>query len=113
MHRLERIEEDYKNLVSKIIQQELKHPDLDGMISVLKVSITPDQKYAKIYTSVYGAKNKEKVIAALRKSAGFVRKQVALRLKMRNSPEITFVLDDSIEYGAHINKVINNLTEEK
>ena len=113
MFRLERLEEDMQLLISKVVQQELKHPDIEGMISITKVSITPDQKYAKVYTSIYGVKDREKVINALKKSAGFVRKQVALRMKMRNAPEITFVLDDSIEYGAHINKVINDLTEEK
>lgn len=113
MHRLERLEEDMQLLISRVVQQELKHPDINGIISITNVSITPDQKYAKVHTSIYGVEDKEKVLNALRKSAGFVRKQVALRMKMRNTPEITFVLDDSIEYGAYINQVINNLTEEK
>ncbi len=113
MHRLERLEEDMQLLISRVVQQELKHPDINGIISITNVSITPDQKYAKVHTSIYGVEDKEKVLNALKKSAGFVRKQVALRMKMRNTPEITFVLDDSIEYGAHINQVINNLTEEK
>lgn len=113
MHRLERLEEDMQLLISRVVQQELKHPDINGIISITNVSITPDQKYAKVHTSIYGVEDKEKVLNALRKSSGFVRKQVALRMKMRNTPEITFVLDDSIEYGAYINQVINNLTEEK
>ncbi|MEG2711612.1 MAG: 30S ribosome-binding factor RbfA [Clostridia bacterium] len=109
MHRLERLSEDMQLLISKIVQQELKNPDIDGIISITKVDITPDQKYAKVHTSIYGANNKDAVLAALKKSAGFVRKQMSQRLKLRNAPELTFVMDESIEYGAHINEVLKNI----
>lgn len=109
MHRMERLSEDMRLLISKIVSQELKHPDLDGMITITKVDITPDQKYAKVHTSIYGAKDREKVLSALKKSNGYIKKQISTRLKIRNTPDLTFVLDDSIEYGAHINEVLKNI----
>ena len=105
----ERLSEDMRLLVSNIITQELKHPDLEGMLTVTRIEITPDQKYAKIFISMFGAKDKEKVLAALRKSTGYVKKQISLRLKIRNTPALTFVTDDSMEYGAYMNEVFKKM----
>ena len=109
MHKQERLSEDMRLLVSTIISQELKHPDLQGMLTVTRIEITPDQKYAKIHVSMYGTKNKERVLAALKKSTGYIKKQISLRLKIRNTPAITFVSDDSIEYGAYMNEVFKKM----
>lgn len=109
MHRIERISEDMTACISKIIREDVKHPDIEGIISILKSDVTPDLKYAKVYVSIYGTDDKEKVMKALKKSSGFIRKQVSQRLKIQNTPEIIFTLDNTIEYGAHINELLSKL----
>lgn len=112
MQRHERLEEDSKRALTKIISEELKNPDVTGLISITDVKITPDQKYAKIFVSIYNAKNKEKVLEGLKKSTKFIRGRLGSSVKMRNVPELTFVLDDSIEYGAYMNEVFKKLNNQ-
>ncbi len=111
MQRHERLEQDVKIALSDIIMNEVKEPDVTGLISVTSVHITPDQKYAKVYVSVYGKTNKNKVIEALKKATGFIKKELGRRVRMRNMPDITFVLDESMEYGAHMDKVIKEVIQ--
>ena len=79
------------------------------MISVTSVKVTPDQKYMTVYVSIYGKKNKEKVLDALKKAKGFIKSSLAKKVKMRNIPEITFKLDNSMEYGEYMDKVIDEV----
>ena len=73
MQRHERLEQDIKVALSSIITYEVKEPEVSGMISVTDVKVTPDQKYATVYVSIYGKKNKEKVLDALKKAKGFIK----------------------------------------
>lgn len=109
MQRHDRLEQDVKIALSNIVSYEVKDPSVTGLISVTDVKITPDQKYAKVYISIYGKQNKQKVIEALKKATGYIKGELARRVKMRNIPALTFVLDDSIEYGAHMDKVIDEV----
>ncbi len=111
MQRHERLEQDVKIALSDIIMNEVKEPSVTGLISVTDVKITPDQKYAKVYVSVFGKTNKQKVIDALTKATGFIKKELGKRVRMRNMPSIIFELDDSMEYGAHMDKVIKEVIE--
>lgn len=111
MQKHERLEQDVKFAISKIISEEVKNPNVTGMISVTDVKITPDMKYAKIYVSIFNVKSKENVIKALDESKSFIRSSLAKMVKMRNVPELTFTLDNSLEYGAHMDKVINDMKE--
>lgn len=111
MQRHERLEQDVKFALSDIIMNEVKEPDVSGLISVTGVHITPDQKYAKVYISIYGKTNKNKVIDALKKASGFIKKELGRRVRMRNMPDITFTLDESMEYGAYMDKVIKEVIE--
>ena len=70
MQRHERLEQDSKFALSNIITYDVKNPSVSGLICVTDVKITKDQKYAKVYISIYGRKNKEKIIEALKKSKG-------------------------------------------
>ena len=97
-NRLNRIDEELKKELSQIISYELKNPEATGMISVTKVKITPDLKYAKVYVSILNSKNNEKTMEALKKSAGFMRSQIAKRVNLRITPELVFEKDDSMEY---------------
>ena len=111
MQRHERLEQDVKIALSDIIMNEVKEPSVTGLISVTDVKITPDQKYAKVFISIFGKTNKQKVLDALTKATGFIKKELGSRVRMRNMPSITFELDDSMEYGAHMDKVIKEVIE--
>lgn len=109
MQRHQRLEQDVKLALSDIIAYKVKEPSVTGLISVTDVQITPDQKYAKVYISAFGKQNKEKLIEALKKSTGFIKLELGKRVRMRNIPSLQFEFDNSIEYGAYMDKVINDV----
>ena len=109
MERTDRIEEEIKKVVSRVISQELKDPRLTGLISVTKVNVTRDLKYCKVFVSMLGTKNTDDAMSALKSGSGIARKAVGNSIRMHSTPEIIFELDDSLEYGAHIQNVISNL----
>lgn len=110
-NRLNRINEELKKEISQIISFELKNPDATGLISVTKVKITPDLKYAKVYVSMLNSKSKEKTIEALKKSAGYIRSEIAKRVNLRITPELVFEEDDSMEYGEKIDRILKDLNK--
>jgi ribosome-binding factor A len=107
--RFERINEELKKEISNIISYELKNPNVTGLISVTKAKITPDLKYAKIYVSILNSKNEKETMDGLKQSSGFIRTQIAKRINLRITPELVFVRDDSIEYGAKIDSILREL----
>lgn len=111
--RLGRIEEEYKKELSQIIGYELKNPNVTGLISVTKVKVTNDLKYAKVYVSILNAKNRKDTLAGLKKSSGFIRSELAKRVNLRNTPELLFELDDSLEYGARIDTILKEIMPKK
>lgn len=111
--RLGRIEEEYKKELSQIIGYELKNPNVTGLISVTKVKVTNDLKFAKVYVSVLNAKNVKDTIVGLKKSSGFIRSELARRVNLRNTPELIFELDDSLEYGAKIDTILKEIMPKK
>ena len=112
---MERIEEEIKREISQIIMHDVKNPNITGLISVTDAKVTPDLKYAKIFISILDEKSREQTMEALKKSAGFVRTELARRMNLRLTPEIVFTLDTSIEYGAKMDQLIKKVmeTEEK
>lgn len=108
-NRLNRINEELKKEISNIISFELKNPDATGLISVTKVKITPDLKYAKVYVSMLNSKSKEKTIEALKQSSGYIRSLIAKRVNLRITPELVFEEDDSMEYGMRIDSILKDL----
>ena len=108
-YRRGRINEEMQREVAKIIR-EVKDPRVaKAFISITGAEVTPDLKYAKIYYSAYNADKKE-VKMGLRSSAGFIRGQVSKNLNLRITPELTFIEDGSIEYGAKISKILEGIT---
>jgi ribosome-binding factor A len=108
MERTERIAEELKKEISNIIRNTIKDPRLPGFVSVTAVRVTKDLRYAKAYISVYGKdKEKQDAIQALNHAAGFVRREIGNRIKLRYTPELTFHLDNSIEHGIHISNLID------
>lgn len=108
-NRLGRIDEELKKEISNIINYELKNPKVTGIISVTRVRITPDFKYAKVYVSILNSKNVKDTFANLKKSSGYIRTEIAKRINLRITPEIVFVLDDSMEYGARIDQILKDI----
>jgi ribosome-binding factor A len=109
MQKKERLEQDVKLAISKIISEDLKNPDVNGLISVTDVKITPDQKYAKVFVSIYNVKSKENTIEAINKSSKFIRGMLSKMVKMRNTPELLFVIDNSLEYGAYMDEIFKKM----
>ena len=110
-NRLNRINEELKKEISNIISFELKNPDATGLISVTKVKITPDLKYAKVYVSMLNSKNNEKTLEALKKSSGYIRSSIAKKINLRITPELVFEEDDSLEYGMKIDSILKDLNK--
>lgn len=111
--RTDRISEEIKKELSSIIR-ELKDPRIPMMTSVVSVHVTNDLRYAKAYISVMGTgEEKKAAIKGLMSAAGFIRREIGNRIKLRCVPEFTFTEDSSIEYGAHINELLNQLNNEK
>ncbi len=109
-----RINSEVQREMSSIIREDLKDPRIHPMTSVMAVEVTPDLKFAKIFVSVLGNdQEKEKTMEGLKKSASFARHQLAKRMNLRNTPELTFVLDTSIEYGVTMSKKIDELKEKE
>lgn len=107
--RTDRVSEEIKRELSAIIR-DLKDPRLPQMVSVVSVRVTKDLKFAKANISVMGdEKTKKDAFAALKSAAWYIKKEVSKRLNLRQTPDFTFVEDDSIEYGAHIEELLKNL----
>ena len=112
-NRIGRIDEEYRKELSQIISYDLKNPNVTGMISVTKVKVTPDLKYAKVYISILNSKNIKDTMDGLKKSSGFIRSELARRINLRNTPELVFEIDDSLEYGAKIDSILKEIIPEK
>lgn len=110
-NRLNRINEELKKEISQIISFELKNPEATGLISVTKVKVTPDLKYAKVYISLLNSKNEEKTIEAIHNASGFIRSLIAKRINLRITPELVFEKDDSMEYGMKIDSILKDLNK--
>ena len=108
--RPERVAETIKREMAAILSGRLRDPRLAGMISVTEVEVTPDLSVARIYVSMLAPEEaREKALQALAHSAGFVRRELAPRLGLREVPEIRFALDESIEHGARVEELLKRL----
>ena len=112
-YRRGRINDEMQKAMAEILRT-VKDPRVSEVfISVTGAEVTPDLKYAKIYYSALGmksAEDKKEIARGLKSSAGYIRRQVAAKLNLRITPEITFVEDTSITYGAHIAELLNGIT---
>lgn len=98
--------------LSNIIRSEIKDPRINPMTSVVAVEVAPDLKTCKAYISVLGdEKSRKDTITGLKSAEGYIRRQLARTVNLRNTPEIRFILDQSIEYGINMSKLIDEVTE--
>ena len=107
-----RINEEVHRELSNIIRGEIKDPRVSSLCSVVAVEVAPDLKTAKAYISVLGdEKAQADTMEGLRSSAGYIRKLLASNINLRNTPETQFILDQSIEYGVRMSKMIDDLNQ--
>ena len=106
-----RINEEVLRELSNIIRSDLKDPRVQGkVVTVLSVEVAPDLKTAKVYLSVLGDDAEaEKVMEGIKSSAGYIRREIAHRLNLRNTPEFTYILDQSIAYAIDMTKKIDEV----
>jgi ribosome-binding factor A len=105
-----RINGEVQKVLSSLISREIKDPRINPMTSVVSVEVSPDLKTAKVYISVLGDEaSKESTRLGLKSAASFIRGQLAKTLNLRNTPELTFVIDNSIEYGVNMSKLIDEV----
>ena len=104
-----RIDAEVQKELSQIIR-ELKDPRIEPLTSITSVIVTPDLKQCKAYVSVFGGREAlEATIAGLKSAEGFVRRELARRINLRNTPQIIFIGDDSIAYGVDMSKKIDEV----
>jgi len=109
VERAERVEEEIKKIVGTLIDNGIKDPRVNGLISVTKVEVSKDMKYCKIYVSMLGTKDKDEALKGLDSAKGVVRKEIGDKIRTFNTPEVKFIYDDSMEYGQHIDSIISSL----
>ncbi len=99
--------------LSNIIRGEIKDPRINPMTSVVAVEVAPDLKTCKAYISVLGDEESQKsTLAGLKSAEGYIRRELARSINLRNTPQITFILDQSIEYGVRMSKMIDDVTKD-
>lgn len=109
-----RINGEVQRELSSIIRNEIKDPRIAMMTSVTGAVVAPDLKTCKVYISVLGEeKAKADTLSGLRSAEGYIRRMLAKNLNLRNTPELTFVLDESIEYGVNMSKLIDTVREKE
>ena len=107
-----RINGEVHRELSNIIRGEIKDPRIHPMTSVVSVEVAPDLKSCKAYISVLGDEEAQKnTIAGLKSAEGYIRSRLARTVNLRNTPEIRFILDQSIEYGVAMSKLIDDVNE--
>ena len=107
-----RVNAEVHKELAQIIRGEIKDPRIHPMTSVTSVEVAPDLKTCKAYISVLGDEQSQKdTLAGLRSAEGFIRVKLAKSINLRNTPEIKFVLDQSIEYGIRMSKMIDDVTK--
>ncbi len=100
--------------LSEILRMQVKDPRLKGpMVTVVRAEVSPDLKYCKVSVSVLGGPDAAKrVMEGLNNASGFIRRELAARVNLRNTPELRFILDNSIEYGVHMTRFIDDVTKD-
>ncbi|HIT19173.1 MAG TPA: 30S ribosome-binding factor RbfA [Candidatus Fimivivens faecavium] len=108
-YRVERTAEDIRFQLGNLMR-ELKDPRISGMLSVVKIDLSSDFSFCKVYvSSLEGIERAKEAVRGLESAAGYIRREIGSRLKLRHVPSFQFVADDSIEHSAEISKLIREL----
>ena len=108
---MERLNTQLQREISELILREVRDPRLDEFVSVTEVSVSPDLRYARVYVSSVGGQEKEhQILEALGSAAGFLRSELAKKIRIRRMPELHFQWDNSIEKGDRILRLIDEVS---
>lgn len=108
-----RINGEVQKELSRLITTEIKDPRINPMTSVVAVEVAPDLKNAKVYISVLGdEESRQATYQGLKSAASFMRSQLARTINLRNTPELHFIMDQSIEYGVNMSRLIDEVTKD-
>ena len=111
--RVEKLQELIKQETSKMLLRELKDPRI-GFVTVTQVEVTGDLREAKIYVSIMGGEEQvAESLAGLQSALGYIRREIGRRIRLRFTPEISFALDRSLDYSAHIQELLLSIQQEK
>jgi len=106
-----RVNEEVMRALSDILRNEIKDPRVRKITSVTKAAVAPDLKTCKVFVSVLGSEEEQAdTMKGLKSAAPYIRRQLASMLNLRNTPELTFMLDGSIEYGVRMSKLIDDIS---
>ena len=105
--RIDRISEEVRREVDRIVREELNDPRITGTFSITRAEVTRDLRYAKIYVSVLEDERREDLLKALKSASGYIRRALGKGMLIRYSPELSFVSDRNIAYGVHIAQVLS------
>ena len=105
-----RVNGEVQRVLAEIIRGEIKDPRISPLTSVVSVEVAPDLKTCKAWISVYGDETVEKdTLAGLKSAEGYIRRELARRINLRNTPEIRFIVDQSIAYGVRMSRLIDEV----
>lgn len=111
--RTKRIEKELQKEISAILATEIKDPRIDSLVSITDIDLTNDLEQAKVYVSSLGDEDKkEEILEGLRNASGFIKRELGIRLKLRNIPELIFKIDNSIERGIYMDNLISKVIKE-
>ena len=108
-----RINGEVQRELSQLIRQEIKDPRVNPLTSITRVEVAPDLKNAKVYVSVLGdEESQQNTLAGLKSAAPVIRSQLARTVNLRNTPMLHFIMDQSIEYGVNMSRLIDEVTSQ-
>ncbi|MBE5801311.1 MAG: 30S ribosome-binding factor RbfA [Clostridiales bacterium] len=110
--RIDRISEQVRREVDRIVREDLSDPRVRGTFSITRADVTRDLRYAKIYVSILEEENRKPMLDALKKAAGYIRRELGHSMIIRYAPELLFELDQNIAYGIHIASVLKQVHAE-
>ena len=108
--RIERINSELQKAISNIIDNEIRDPQIDAIISVSNVETTPDLSYCRVFITSIGATPSTEVLNRIKGAAGFIRGKLSKMVKLRITPRLEFVKDESVEYASNIEGILKNIT---
>ena len=111
--RTDRISEEVRREVDRIIREDVRDPRVAGTWSITRADVTRDLRYAKIRVSVLEEEQRKPLVKALKNAAGFIRRELGKNLRLRYTPELTFAIDTSLAYSAHIQELLLKIEKEE
>ena len=108
--RVERINSEIQKAISHIIDNDIRDPQIDAIISVSNVETTPDLSYCRVFITSIGNTPSDEVLARIKGAAGYIRGKLSRMVKLRITPRLEFLKDESVEYASNIESILKNIT---